>query len=207
MTDCENSGRSLRDPMVQLQRGFLREVAGVKVSPDKLLFKEFNQRPLHVFWLELFLRFWNDLVKQKDTVYHQAMRGEIRSALSTDLQFDGWGAKVLKILKILGMDLTALGDELNLDARVERIAGTELNVSALTKTFADRVDADWEDRSLEVDPRLFNPVVPVPGVGVMMCRYKNWMGVPVDRGYITQRQHVNLMRFRLCVWGIEANRP
>ncbi|GFR49039.1 hypothetical protein Agub_g11063, partial [Astrephomene gubernaculifera] len=203
MTDCENSARyfdrSLRDPMVQLQREFLREIAGVKVSPDKLLFKEFNQRPLHVFWLELFLRFWNDLVKQKDTVYHQALRGEIRSALSTE-HYDGWGSKVLKILKMLGTDLTALGGELDLNARVERIAGTELNVSALTKKFADRMDADWEDRSLEDDPRLFNPVDPVPGVGVKMCRYKNWMGDPVDRGYITQRQHVNLMRFRLCVW-------
>ncbi|GFR52002.1 hypothetical protein Agub_g14425, partial [Astrephomene gubernaculifera] len=110
-------------------------------------------------------------------------------------------------MKMLGTDLTALGGELDLNARVERIAGTELNVSALTKKFADRMDADWEDRRLEDDPRLFNPVDPVPGVGVKMCRYKNWMGDPVDRGYITQRQHVNLMRFRLCVWGIEANRP
>ena len=69
--------------MVKLQRDFLRQIAGVATAPNRLLFKELGQAPLHVHWYELVFRYWNKLVRSKGSIYHHVFREEIRLALTS----------------------------------------------------------------------------------------------------------------------------
>jgi hypothetical protein len=48
--------------------------------------------------------FWNSLVEATSSVYHSALRQEIRLALDTDLQYEDWVAKVICVLNHLGHD-------------------------------------------------------------------------------------------------------
>ncbi|GIL92958.1 hypothetical protein Vretifemale_20407 [Volvox reticuliferus] len=57
---CGCFEKALKDPMVTLQQSFLRALAGVKVAPNNLLFREFDQYPLQVFWAKLVFRFWTE---------------------------------------------------------------------------------------------------------------------------------------------------
>lgn len=60
---------------------------------------------------ETITRFWNDSVRSKSTIYHSAFRGEIRLALSKELEYDAWGAKLMPVLRALGYDMTGMGEE------------------------------------------------------------------------------------------------
>ena len=92
------------------------------------------------------------------------------------------------------------------DGLVDFISQHELNVSSLMETITSRFDDDWSNERLNSDPRLFASDGLQPGV--KMCRHARWMGKEKHlKGYIPRKLQTSLMRFRLCVWDIEVNRP
>jgi exonuclease III len=199
--------KALEDRMVQLQRGFFRSLAGVQTSPDRLLYKELGQMPLHLHWAELTFRFWNQLVKATGTIYHGAFREEIRCALTDPARYAHcWGVKMMRLLVMgLGYKFRGGGQE-DVDYLVDMITGHELDVGALMDTLRSRFDEDWKSSRLETDPRMFVSDGRKPGI--KMCRHVRWMGATTHlKGYIPPKEHVSLLRFRLCVWALEVNRP
>ena len=198
--------RALKDRMVQLQRAFLRRIAGVSIAPDRLLFRELDQSPLQVHWAELLFRFWNRLVKADGTIYQSAFREEIRLALTHGRQYSGWGIKVLGVLNSLGYSFGSSAVSGGLDGLVNAICSHELDVASLMDTLRGRFNDDWNSSRLVTDPRFFVSDGLHPGV--KMCRHARWMGASMHlKGYIPNRAHISLMRFRLCVWALEVNRP
>ncbi|GIM02976.1 hypothetical protein Vretimale_7787, partial [Volvox reticuliferus] len=62
---------AMEDRMVEIQRIFLRTLASVGRVPDnRLLFREFSQDPLHLYWATLVFRFWNRLVWGKNGIFY-----------------------------------------------------------------------------------------------------------------------------------------
>ena len=203
---CGYFERALKDRMVQLQRAFLRRIAGVSIAPDRLLFRELDQNPLQVHWAELLFRFWNRLVKADGTIYHCAFREEIRLALTHGRQYSGWGIKVLGVLHSLGYSFGNSTVAGGIEGLVNAISSHELDVTSLMDTLRGRFNDEWNSSRLVTDPRLFISDGLRPGV--KMCRHARWMGVSSHlKDYIPNKAHISLMRFRLCVWTLEVNRP
>ncbi|GLC61571.1 hypothetical protein PLESTB_001771100 [Pleodorina starrii] len=193
-----------RDRMVKLQISFMKQLVGAAVPPLQLLFRELGQMPLQLHWAESVFRFWNSLVEVTSTVYHSAFRHEIRLALETNLQGDGWGSKVIRVLNYLGHVWAEDAAAGNIDTRVRRYAASKLDVEALMDTLRGRVNDDWGSDRLAVDPRAF--VTDARKPGVKMCRHKHWMGLPKQfEGYIPPAHHRSLLRFRLCVSDLAVN--
>jgi hypothetical protein len=195
---------AVRDRMVKLQILFMKQLVGASVPPLQLLFRELGQVPMQVHWAESVFRFWNSLVEVTSSVYHSAFRQEIRLALETNLQYDGWGAKVIRILNHLGHDWGAESGVGSVNDQVRWYSACKLDVDALMETLKERVNDDWVNSRLEVDPRSFVSDSKKPGV--KMCRYKHWMGSPnLWEGYIPPAHHRALLRFRLCVTDLVVN--
>ena len=200
--------RAIEHGMVRMQMEFMREVVGAAKPTHELLFRELGCMPLHVHWAELVFRFWNQLVKAKGTIYHDAFREEIRAVLSNlpEPPTHTWGAKVLRLLMV-GLGYRFGGEGGDLEANVTRITTHELDVASLMTTVRARFEEDWDSGRLSTEPRAF---VTQDGVkpGVKMCRYKQWMGdARHTQVYIPRAWHTSLMRFRLGAWMIEANNP
>ena len=176
--------RAIEDRMVDLHRSYLRSLAGVKVASNRLLFREFGERPLQIHWAKLILRFWNKLASARGTIHHHALREEVRLALATGGSHVGWGSKVLQMLRLLGFDF-GVPQELNVEAQVDIISTTKLDVSWLISSFAERMDADWRSDRLRGNPRLF--VSDGRQRGVQMCRHERWMGMAKHLGGIHTR--------------------
>jgi len=101
---------------------------------------------------------------------------------------------------------TGVDDSGDIEVKVDALATRSLDVGQLICELRNRFDDDWESERLTVDPALFVSDNRQPGV--KMCRYKHWMGLPKHgSGYISPKQHVTLMRFRMCVWPLAVNRP
>jgi len=150
-------------------------------------------------------RFWNSIVRKPGSIHHHVLRDEIRLAIGNNLEAKGWGAIVLKVLQLLG-HFDGVSPSLSVDEQVDLIAVTELDVGALVEELIGRFDDDWGSSRLQTDPRDFVSDGRQPGV--KMCRYEQWMGPASHCSvYIPRKQHVSLMRFRLCVWETEVNRP
>ena len=197
--------KSLGNRMVALQKRFLRILAGVGLAPDRLLFREFGQQPMHTHWAALIYRFWNKLVKAEGSIHHNVLREEIRIALRSNLSYKGWGSQVLKGLTSLGYDF-GIPPELGLEEQVDIISKRELNIGSILHTLDQRFDDDWANFRLRTPPREFVSDGNKPGV--KMCRYTHWMGTPTHmQGYIPAKVYASLLRFRLCIWGLEVNRP
>ncbi|GLC35023.1 hypothetical protein PLESTM_000270700 [Pleodorina starrii] len=195
---------AIRDRMVKLQISFMKQLVGAAVPPLQLLFRELGQVPLQLHWAESVFRFWNSLVEDTSNVYHSAFRHEIRLALESDLQADGWGSKVIRVLNLLGHDWGEEAAAGNMDTRVRRFSACRLDVEALMDTLRGRVNDDWGSDRLAVDPGAFVSDGRKPGV--KMCRYKHWMGLPKQfEGYIPPAHHRSLLRFRLCVSDLAIN--
>ena len=195
---------AIRDRMVKLQIWFMKQLVGASVPPLQLLFRELGQTPLQLHWAESVFRFWNSLVEDTGSVYHSALRQEIRWALETNLQGDGWGSKVIRALNLLGHDWGEEAGAGNIDERVRRFSACKLDVEALVDTLRGRINDDWRNDRLAVDPGIFVSDGRQPGV--KMCRYKHWMGPPKQcEGYIPPAHHRALSRFRLCVSDLAVN--
>lgn len=116
------------------------------------------------------------------------------------------------MLRALGWNMTEGGGKMELDARVNLIATTELDTTDIVGTLVRRIESDWRPRNPKMDdPRLFiaDDILQVSELGCAGI-YKQWMGEPKHVGeYIIQRHHIALMRFRLCVCGdrLEVNWP
>jgi hypothetical protein len=198
--------KAVADRMVGLQRTFLRSLACVKTAPNALLFREFDQHPLHVFWARLVFRFWNKLVESEGSIYHCVFREELRHALSGEGPHDSWGAKVLRVLQALGFDLESVTGNADAEGKVLALSSHKLDVSALLGELKERFSTHWVSDRLRVDPRDF--ASDTRQSGVKMCRYEHWMGDPHHlEGYIPSSHHRSMIRFRLCCWAIEVNRP
>lgn len=197
--------KALNNKMVQVQRDFLQYIAGVKKVPYRLLFREFGQYPLHVHWAKLVFRFWNNIVRKPGSIHHHVLRDEIRLAIGSNLEGKGWGALVLKVLQLLG-HFEGISPTMSVDEQVDLISVMELDVGALVDELISRFDDDWGSSRLQIDPRDFVSDGQQPGV--KMCRYEQWMEPASHCSiYIPRKHHVSLMRFRLCVWETEVNRP
>jgi len=197
---------ALQNRMVELQKSFLKQLTGAGLPPNRLLFRESGQYPLQMYWAKLIFRFWNRLVEAKGTVYHHCFREELRLAFTSFLTYDGWGTKVIRILEAMGDDLGLGTGDAGTEARVDAVSSHVLDIKELMEGLRSRFDDDWSSVRLAVDPRVFISDNMQPGV--KMCRYLQWMGQPKHcRGYILPKQHVTLMRFRMCVWPLAVNRP
>ncbi|GLC39508.1 hypothetical protein PLESTM_000905900 [Pleodorina starrii] len=193
-----------RDRMVKLQIAFMKQLVGASVPPLQLLFRELGQMPLQMYWAESVFRFWNSMVENTSSIYHSVFRHEIRLALESDLQGDGWGTKIIRALNILRHDWPEDATAGTIDARVRRYSTCKLDVEALLDTLRGRINDDWASDRLAVDPCSF--VTDGRKPGVKMCRHKHWMGQPKQfEGYIPPAHHRALLRFRLCVSDLAVN--
>ncbi|GLC46236.1 hypothetical protein PLESTB_001538400 [Pleodorina starrii] len=198
--------RAVADRMVGLQLSYLRALACVKTATTALVFREFGQHPLHLFWARLIFRFWNKLVESESSIYHHVFREELRFALMGDGLHDSWGAKVLRVLRALGYDVDSVTGSLDTESKVDALSSHKLDIPWLLGELKDRLDAGWANERLTVNPRDFVSDNRRPGV--KMCRYEHWMGDPSHlKTYIPSSHHRSLIRFRLCCWAIEVNRP
>ncbi|GFR43131.1 hypothetical protein Agub_g4144 [Astrephomene gubernaculifera] len=125
--------RALEDDLVKVQKDFLQELAGAQRPTNRLLFREFGQRPLQQHWAALAFRFWNDLCQARDTIYHSAFRNELRLAFESDFNYDGWGAKMLRVYRCLGYNLTGMRQDMDIDSKVNCAASTRVEVGELLK--------------------------------------------------------------------------
>ena len=110
-------------------------------------------------------------------------------------------------LLMIGLGYRFGGEGGDLEANITRITTHELDIASLMGTIRERFDEDWRSNVLSIEPRTF---VSQEGTkpGVKMCRYKHWMGeARHTQVYIPRAWHTSLMRFRLGVWLIEANKP
>ena len=93
-----------------------------------------------------------------------------------------------------------------IEGLVNAISSHELDVTSLMDTLRGRFNDEWNSSRLVTDPRLFISDGLRPGV--KMCRHARWMGDSSHlKDYIPNKAHISLMRFRLCVWTLEVNRP
>ncbi|GIL51505.1 hypothetical protein Vafri_7470, partial [Volvox africanus] len=121
-------------------------------------------------------------------------------------QSDTWGAKMLRLLTILGCDLGDLSAITDIEEKVDTLIAYKLDTSNLMEELRSRMRVDWMSDRITVSPRVFVSDGHQPGI--KMCRYVHWMGDPNHmEGYIPHTHHTSLIRFWLCCWAIEVNRP
>ncbi|GIL54492.1 hypothetical protein Vafri_10005, partial [Volvox africanus] len=126
--------------------------------------------------------------------------------LLMNCQSDTWGAKMLRLLSILGCDLGDLSAITDIEEKVDTLIAYKLDTSNLMEERRSRMRVDWMSDRITVSPRDFVSDGHQPGI--KMCRYVHWMGDPNHMdGYIPHTHHTSLIRFRLCCWAIEVNRP
>jgi hypothetical protein len=207
----------LDDPAVKLQLSYMRTICGVFRPCHRLLFAELAQFPMHYHWARLALTFWARVAKEADSVAHWVLKEEILLAL--DGWREGWAAKVLRFVGAVGVNVWEglPRDVRTPSARMEWLLARPLPVSTIMSSFRSMLMASWDHERLSVVPTSFSTDQNTQP-GIMMCRYKHWMGLPF-RGaagtlwpthaqvHIPRESHVKLMRFRLCSWPLAANRP
>ena len=187
----------------------MRSVASAKAPPHRLLFAEFGQLPMQHHWAGLVLRHWNSMVKMPGSLCHLAFRDDIRMAV---LRRTGWTHKVLQFLD--GLEFERPRD-LSASEAVGFYSKLELPVNSFLESMARRLTAHWAEADLVLaDPRSY-----AGPARTTVCRYACCMGVPEcgDSGRVRPAPHAwsimpavahaALMRFRLCVWKLEVNRP
>ena len=81
--------RALADPTVEVQEIFLRRIFGASLPPNRQLFAETSQLPLHHFWAQQVFWFWMRLSKQPSWLEPDRSSSEHECF---------WAAKVLRIL-------------------------------------------------------------------------------------------------------------
>jgi hypothetical protein len=211
--------RAMQDPMVKMQRAFMQHVVGAQKPPTRLLYAELSQMPLVSVtlhggevvysWAGTVLRFWNTLVRQRGSLAHAAFCSDIALAHVAGRGV-GWTYDVLRFL-----DTLEVRRPVGTPAEVVRYYSTlELPVPDLLGRMAGGLLRDWCDPELgDADPRMYQG-----RIGSTVCRYVHCMGGPVwDNGglqphthtsrVVQPARHVALMRFRLCAWDLEVNRP
>ena len=215
--------RAMADPMVDVQKIFLRGVVGAKLPPNRQLFAELSQFPLHHLWAQLFFGFWNRVSKQSSTLARAILEEDIKAWLDAERATEYfWAGKVLEIARYLGFDYRQhINEEHSNEDKARVIAGLELPVDTLLQKFRERLLADWEGPELAVDPRVFPESAPRGAdsgkPGVTACRYQMWMGVEYDaaehrvklahlRASMPRAVHITLMRFRLGCWDLDVSR-
>jgi hypothetical protein len=94
--------------MVEVQKIFLRRVVGASLPPNRQLFAETSQLPLHHFWAQQVFGFWKRLSKQPSTLARAVLEEDISAWLESDRSSSEheyfWAGKVLRILGALGYD-------------------------------------------------------------------------------------------------------
>mgnify|MGYP001809915718 CR=1 FL=1 len=225
--DMLNKGLSfsnaLEDPMVLVQKEFLKQVVGAKLPPCALLFQECGQMPLHFHWAKLVLKFWNSLVSRPDILAHKAFRDDIRGAIADNpinphmTHGSTWVALVLRFLYSLGFSYGEHAPQ-EVESRVDYFAKLSLPVGCILNAYGKLLRKEWGGQHLDVEPRDFVSRDKVKGeLGVKACRYVRWMGgcsdpeaewsLPTHASvYIPQPHHQCLMRFRLGCWALNAGR-
>lgn len=217
--------RALSDPMVEVQKLFLRKVAGASRPPNRQLFAEFSQLPLHHFWAQQVFNFWKRLCRQRGSLARAVLLEDIKAWLEAGQESEYeyfWAGKVLRILQVLGYDYREHIDESSsVAAKAEAILGLEIPFDDVLEEFRRRLLADWQSPELDQDPRSFPEAAGIggagPGRGVTACRYSKWMGVVYSAGKpkdkvshagvsMPREHHKALMRFRLGCWDLEVYR-
>lgn len=200
---------ALKHPMCQLQKDFLKRCCGARVPPLRLLFRELGQLPLHYHWLKLACSFWNRLVADGGSPYFEAFVADVKLALREPGKSDSWAGKLIPVLERLGYEWPAQPGR-----PWEKFIRHQLVLPDILKAFERLLVADWARHEAgHADPRLFD------GSGVTMCRYVNWMGLPVREGedgvldpgryqgvYLPVSSVHAIARFRLCAWPLEVYR-
>jgi len=159
-------------------------------------------------WARLVLGHWNSMVSMPDSLCHLAFCDDIRMAVERKV---GWTHKVFQFLDALGFrrprDLLA-GDA------VAHYSALQLPVDAILDAMARSMLAHWRADDLsDADPRTYDGEA-----SAHVCRYGCYMGGPdyadnkvaaAPHVYTVMpaAAHISLMRFRLCAWSLEANRP
>ena len=210
--------RALADPMIDVQKLFLRKVAGVKHAPNKQLFAEMSQLPLHHFWAQQVFGFWKRVSKQTSSLARAVLVEDVKAWLESDHTMNEheyfWSGKVLRILRSLGFDYRS-SIESNTDKAVEAeaIVSLEIPFDTVLEEFRRRLLVHWDSPDMTLNPRVY----PEGGTGVTACRYLHWMGVVYSAREhkarlshlgtcIPRAHHVALMRFRLGCWNLDVSR-
>ena len=210
-----NFQSATKHDMVKEQLAFMRKVSGAYNASKEALFLEFSQLPLQHHWAGLVFRFWNNMVNSNDSLCHSAFRSDIRMSFEKEI---GWTHDVLRFLRSLQLPDLTLPDLTThtLDELVAHYSAMKLGADDLQTAVAHKLQAVWSDPTLnDVDPRTYNG-----SIGLSVCRYVRWMGIPVERENgrgalaplphakvaIARDKHRRLMQLRLCTWGLQINR-
>ncbi|GLC60471.1 hypothetical protein PLESTB_001617100 [Pleodorina starrii] len=218
--------RCMADPMVEVQRIFLRKVVGASLPPNRQLFAETSQLPLHYFWARQVFGIWKRVARQSTSLARAVLEENIKSWLETDHSATHeyfWAGKVLRIFETLGFDYRQhVPVGLNNEEKAKAILGLKIPFdNLLAAEFRRRLLLDWSSGSLDRDPRNF-PEYEEGGVGrgapgVTACRYLKWMGVAYSysdhkrtldhlKVCMPRKHHTALMRFRLGRWDLDVSR-
>ena len=215
--------RALADPMVEVQKIFLRRVVGASLPPNRQLFAETSQLPLHHFWAQQVFGFWKRLSKQPSTLARAVLEEDISAWLESDRSSSEheyfWAGKVLRILGALGYDYRQhVSATLSNADKAKAIAALEIPFDKVLEEFRQRLLLDWNSSDIDMDPRVF-PEFAAGDIdrgkpGVTVCRYSNWMGVAYApdehtkklRACMPRKHHTTLMRFRLGCWDLDVSR-
>jgi hypothetical protein len=217
--------KAMADPMVGVQKLFLRKVVGASLPPNRLLFAETSQLPLHYFWAQQVFGFWKRLVKQPNSLARAVLEEDVRAWLDPDYRTSEheyfWAGKVLRIFATLGFDYNAHIDQaLSTEDKARAIVALDIPFDDLLLKFRRRLLLDWTSTDLDRDPRGFPEYADragARGAGVTACRYLKWMGVAYTaqdhklklshlRASMPRKHHTALMRFRLGRWDLEVSR-
>ncbi|GIM11860.1 hypothetical protein Vretimale_15312, partial [Volvox reticuliferus] len=142
----------------------------------------------------------------RGSIYYWVFREELRLALLTNCQGETWGAQMLHLLRIMGCDLVGHSAITDIEEKVNALAAYRVDTAKLVEGLQSKMRAGWRSDRIAIDPRDFVSDGLHPGI--KMCRYHHWMGDSKHMaGYIPHTHHISLIRFRLCCWVIEVNRP
>lgn len=141
--------------------------------------------------------------------YFEAFVADVKLALREPGKSDSWAGKLIPVLERLGYEWPAQPGR-----PWEKFIRHQLVLPDILKAFERLLVADWARHEAgHADPRLSD------GSGVTMCRYVNWMGLPVREGedgvldpgryqgvYLPVSSFHAIARFRLCAWPLEVYR-
>jgi hypothetical protein len=219
--------RALADPLVVVQKDFLKRCCNAHNPPLRLLYRELSQLPLHYYWARLACGFWNALVKlPAEDLLCTVFRADIVLALESGLEADCWAAKMIRFFRAVGyesqLDLPPgdwpaciCGDP---ERAVGKLSAHVVDIPKVLSLVRDGLQRRWADPLFDSLPRSF-PEAPgeATGSGISLSVYKHWMGAPFglseDRVwhaylcvYVPRDQLIALSRFRLCDWPLEVRR-
>lgn len=179
---------ALDNPLQRIHLRYLRIVSGVANHvPNVALLHELKASPIVCHWLRLVLRFWNQMVINKQWILHKVFKANVHHALQ-GLRVC-WAAKVLDMLVVLGELSMA-----NLCA--SNVCSMVIDVEKVVNILHTRVMHSLT--AVHVNPRLCED-------RVKLCTYFRWFAHPDGSAYhphvkctnISAGKHRELMRFRL----------